>query len=71
MDKIGTRLVQSIRERAEQNGTKFREERRKLNFSPQDIYNWEKLRFNPSALVLQDMALAGYDVHWILTGERK
>ncbi len=70
MDKIGIRIAQAIRERAHQSGTKFYEERRKLDISAQNIYNWTKGGFLPTAYYLREMALAGYDVHWILTGRK-
>ena len=35
------------------------------------LYQWRRGATLPSTKVLRRMALAGYDVHYILTGERK
>lgn len=70
MDKIGVRTAQAIRERAKQNGTSVRQECQKINVLPGNISNWEKGKVNPTAYFLQEMALAGYDVIWILTGRK-
>jgi hypothetical protein len=35
------------------------------------VWQWRKRRHVPGGKVLRKMALAGYDVHYILTGERK
>lgn len=70
-DTIGRRLVQAIQDRAEKNGTKKNAEAAKLGISRVDIYRWEHTNINPQAYFLQQAALAGYDVYWILTGKEK
>ena len=69
METIGKRAATAIRERAKQNGTKLEEESMKLYVSRKVMNDWELRNRNPSAFFLQQMALAGYDVFWILTGQ--
>lgn len=69
MSDIGDRAYLAICERAKQNGRKKTAEAMKAGVSPTSLFGWEKRNTNPSALALQQMALAGYDVIWILTGE--
>lgn len=68
MENIGKRAAQAIRERAKQNGTKLEEESLKVDVSRKVMNDWEIRNRNPSSYFLQQMALAGYDVIWILTG---
>lgn len=70
MDSISKRAVQAIRERAEQNGTSVSFECDMINVSRKTFYFWENNKNNPQAYFLQQMALAGYDVIYILTGVR-
>jgi hypothetical protein len=35
------------------------------------LHQWNTGKHTPSAPILRRMALDGYDVHYILTGERK
>ncbi len=69
MENIGKRAAKAIRERAKQNGTKLGEESYKVDVSRKAMNDREKRKRNPSAYFLQQMALAGYDVVWILTGQ--
>ena len=69
MLSCGQRAAKAIRERSEKNGTSIREECRKLNMETIVHYRWERGDFNPSAYFLKQMALAGYDVIYILTGK--
>lgn len=71
MENIGKRAAKAIRERAKQNGTKLGQESLKVDVSRKVMNDWEKRNRNPSAYFLQQMALAGYDVIWILTGVEK
>lgn len=65
---VGQRAAQAIRERFP-NGTKIQMEMLGLNAGC--IYDWKNGRANPTSYALAQMALAGYDIYWILTGERK
>lgn len=69
MENIGKRAAKAIRERQKQNGTKLNEELIKVDLSRKVMNDWELRGRNPSAYFLQQMALAGYDVMWILTGQ--
>lgn len=68
---IGERAAKAIRDRAKKNRTTFKEECKKLNFFEQSVKAWEKKGYAPSAYYLQNMYFAGYDVIYILTGEKK
>lgn len=68
---IGKRAAQAIRERAKAIGispTKFME---RMGTNRKTLNDWEKKNRNPQAYWLQQLALEGFDTHWILTGERK
>lgn len=67
---IGQRAAQMIRETAEQEGQTVSEELKLLGMNRKTFGDWENRGGNPSAYWLQQMALVGYDVLWILTGER-
>lgn len=66
--EIGGRAYEVIKERSEKNGTKLGYEYRKIYVSGEAVYGWLNKGCNPSAGVLQQMALAGYDVYYVLTG---
>jgi transcriptional regulator with XRE-family HTH domain len=70
-DTIGQRAVHAIRERIKKNRTTQEHECKKMGISYRVFYGWEKQGTNPSAYYLQQMALAGYDVIWILTGGKE
>ncbi len=71
LDAIGERAAKAIRDRAKKNRTTFEAECKKLNFFKKCVEAWEEKGHKPSAYYLQKMALAGYDVIYILIGERK
>lgn len=73
MDKydIGYRAAKAIRERAKANRTSVLRECKRIDISNANIYNWEKFGKHPSTPVLQQLCFAGYDVIYILTGEKK
>ena len=67
---IGERAVKVVKERAKQKGIPLRQEL--LNFGLQNyrvFLHWDVKGANPSAYYLQQLALAGYDVFYILTGK--
>ena len=68
MDKIGLRTVEAIEEMARKNGTRASEEYQKLAVTPTVYHFWKYGKYSPSAYYLRTMALAGYDVLYILTG---
>lgn len=69
MKTIGERAAEAIRGRAVLNRTKLGEELDKLGVSRTVLHNWDKGIFDPTAYYLQQMAFAGYDVIYILTGK--
>lgn len=68
METIGQRAAKAIRNRAKKNGTLLEDELLNVNVSRRVLCGWERSKRNPQAYFLQQMALAGYDVYWILTG---
>ena len=68
METIGQRAAMAIRNRAKGNGTLLETELNNVDVSRRVLCGWEKRTRNPQAYFLQQMALAGYDVYWILTG---
>ena len=69
METIGNRAYKEIEKRAIQNGIKPSNEAEKILINSNVLSKW-KLYGDPSAYYLQQMCLAGYDVIYILTGER-
>ena len=66
---IGERAAQAIRERAAKKGISPVKEAEHLGTSRKTYRDWAFRGRNPCGYWLQQMALAGYDIHWILTGE--
>ena len=69
METIGQRAVKEIKKRARENGVSTCKEAAKLGITSTTIASW-KNNVNPSAYYLQQMFFAGYDVIYILTGEK-
>lgn len=67
---IGQRCYLALNDRAERRGVSCAKECRKCNIEPHYLQYWRK-GGNPSAKALKELALAGYDIYYILTGERK
>lgn len=68
---IGQRAVQLIRERVNKNGTTFKHECELITTTDTNVLVWSKGYVNPRAVILAEMCKQGYDVIYILTGERK
>lgn len=68
LDTIGKRAVWAIEERCVQTRTRKGKEFANLSVESSKVSNWRCGRNDPDAFALQQMALAGYDIHWILTG---
>ncbi len=67
---IGNRAAEEIKKQAMKNGTSLHKEGAKIGVASTILTSWKR-NTNPSAYFLQQMALAGYDVIYILTGEKK
>ena len=68
METIGQRAAKAIRNRSKESGTPLEEELLNVYVSRKVLCDWENHNRNPQAYFLQQMALAGYDIYWILTG---
>lgn len=68
---IGQRAYLAVREMAEKEGIHAVNECKNLEISESCIYDWKRGEKTPNAYTLQRMCLMGYDVIYILTGERK
>ena len=69
MKTIGERAAEVVRGRSVLNRTRLGVELKQMGISRTVFHNWEKGKFDPTAYYLQQMALAGYDVIYILTGK--
>lgn len=65
---IAERAVYAVKKHAKEKGITLADEARALDIGYRVIYGWASVGHSPSAYFLQQMALAGYDVIWILTG---
>lgn len=68
---IGRRAAAAIRDRAHERRTTYTAQRQLLGLEQSVFCRWEHGQGAPGAKFLQAMALDGYDVHYILTGERR
>lgn len=71
LDTIGKRAAHAIRQRAREKHIPHWQESASLGIHQTTMEGWERRKYCPSAYWLQQLALAGYDVVWILTGEEK
>ena len=67
---IGQRAVMAIDQKAEEYGFTAMLECAQMGIDMGTYRGWKRCRYEPSAFFLQKMALAGYDVIWILTGRK-
>ena len=68
---IGERAVEAIENSARENGRTIGEELILLGACFKTKGDWQYRGRNPQAYYLQQMALQGYDIYYILTGETK
>ena len=71
MGEIGRRAAAEIRRTASENDTSYAVELLRIGVFREQLYQWEKDICDPTGKLLRGMALGGYDVRYILTGERK
>lgn len=69
--EIGRRAAAAIRDRAHERNSTYTVQRQQLGLEQSVFHRWEHGQGAPGAKFLQAMALDGYDVHYILTGERR
>ena len=71
MGEIGKRAAEAVRAMASKNDTHIGFELNCIKMHREQLWQWEHNKCDPSVYRLQQMALNGYDVHYILTGEIK
>lgn len=71
MGEIGKRAAEAIRRTAKENETTIQFELDCIDVSREMLYSWERSKYEPTGKKLQGLALAGYDVHYILTGKER
>ena len=64
---VGQRLVRAVKERVHYG--KVKQELERLQIPQSSFSHWKDGDRNPQVYYLTQMALAGYDVYWILTGQ--
>ena len=70
MDKhmtVGQRAALAIKRRVQYG--RIKPELDRLTIPERSYSRWKKGKDNPQSFWLQQLAFAGYDVHWILTGQ--
>ena len=70
-DTIAMRAVQQIRRRAKAQNSPVPALLRRIGVSRELFWRWKQNKNDISACYLQQMALDGYDVVYILTGKRQ
>lgn len=66
---IGNRAYKEIKKRAKENGISPSVEAEKMGIKSGLLSTWKR-NGNPAGYFLQQMCFAGYDVFYILTGEK-
>ena len=66
---IGQRAAQAIKQAV--NYGKVAPELKRLGITSTNYCRWRDGKADPQAYWLQQLAFAGYDTHWILTGQRQ
>ena len=69
LQTIGQRAAHLIQVKATMKGISIDQECESIGTSRKVYRDWKKCGRNPTAYFLQQMALNGYDVIWILTGK--
>lgn len=70
MNNIGIRAAKEIFNRQDSEHS-LNDVLKEVGLSRQGIWAWYNGKADPAAYRLRTMALAGYDIYYILTGERK
>lgn len=69
LTSVGERAAHLVRVKAISKGIPICEELEIIGATRKVYRDWDKCNRNPTSYFLQQMALAGYDVIWILTGK--
>lgn len=70
MENIGIRAAKAVYNRIDSEHT-INDVLDEIEVTLASVWQWRKKKHVPGGKTLRRMALAGYDVHYILTGERK
>lgn len=70
MEEIGKRAAQYVKQNAARKGIAYTREFESMELTGYRLHDWEN-KHNPSALNLATLAMHGYDILWILTGEER
>lgn len=68
---IGQRAVECIQNRAWENDTTIQNQCDILGFDRSRLVAWRKGNVNPDSYVIAEMLRNGYDIEYILIGEKK
>ena len=71
MGEIAKRAAAEIRRTAQENDLSYQAEFDIVGVSRNCLYEWEHSYSEPTAKKLAGLALAGYDIYYILTGQRR
>ena len=71
MGEIGIRAAEAIRAMAKENETTLTFEMECMGMHFSQLYQFDHFIADPGATTLANMAKNGYDIYYILTGERK
>ena len=66
---IGQRAYKAIRDRADRRN--MEKEYDRLGIPQNTASAWKRGKCDPGGYYLRVLALAGYDIYWILTGEER
>ena len=66
---IGQMMALALEKRAKEKGITSKQECENLSIPYETFLDWRKRILCPSSYYLKRLALAGYDVIWILTGK--
>lgn len=68
---IGNRAAEAILKTAIDKGIDFKDECARMDITPKALSDWKVGKCDPCAYYLKIMCLSGYDIIYILTGEKK
>jgi hypothetical protein len=66
---IGQRVAQAVKKRAREQNISLDLERAFIGVESKSFRDWKNGKCDPSAYYLQQLAMRGYDIMWILLGD--